>query len=467
MKPFRIEEIVQATGAELLRSGAHALADGVSTDTRTLRAGELFLALAGPNHDGNRFASDALERGAAAVLVSKASAELVALAMTRGAALLRHPNPRGALADLARAHRRRLRSRVVGITGSCGKTTTKTILQELLASRLASVASPHSFNNDIGVPHTLFLADEATEALVVEMGTNGPGEIARLCSIAQPDGGILTNVGASHLAGLCSVEGVAEEKGQLLSALPSSGFCVLNSDCGWSARLRSRCSARVIGFSLEGRGELNASDVVFEGGATTFRLGGRALTSPLLGLHNVQNLLAALAACRGLGLELDEVLPAVSRLKPAQRRMERHELGGLTLIDDSYNANPESARASVRVLSGLHGHRRRVLVLGDMLELGEHAGELHYQIGMEAAKSGLDMLVLVGSLTRAAAAGALEGGLPNERVIHLDDTDEAIRRVPPLIESGDVVLVKGSRLTGLDRLVKHLVDRENEKEHAA
>jgi UDP-N-acetylmuramoyl-tripeptide--D-alanyl-D-alanine ligase len=462
MNPMRIEEIVQATSAQLVCGQARASALGVSTDTRSLREGELFLALSGPNHDGNRFAADALVRGAAAVLVSKATAELVAAAVARGAAVLRHGNPRGALAELARWQRRRLTAPVVGITGSCGKTTTKTILQELLSSRLATVASPHSFNNDIGVPHTLFLADSATEALVVEMGTNGPGEIAELCRIAQPTGGILTNVGASHLAGLRSVEGVAEEKGALLSALPADGFCVLNADCRWSARLRPRSRARVIDFSLEGRGELNASDVVFEGGATTFRLQGRAVTSPLLGLHNVQNLLAALSACRGLGLALDEVLPAVSRLKPAQRRMERHELGGLTLIDDSYNANPESAAAGVRVLSGLCGYRRRVLVLGDMLELGEQAGLLHKRLGEQAAQSGIDVLVLVGPLTRATAAGALECGFPAAQLYHLEDTDEALRRIGGLVGEGDVVLVKGSRRTGLDRLVTQLLGRERE-----
>jgi len=462
MNQFRNHEIVQATGAELSLGSPGASACGVSTDTRALRAGELFLALCGPNHDGNRFAGDALARGATAVLVADASAELLANAAARGAAVLRHPNPRGALADLARWHRSRLRAQVVGITGSCGKTTTKTILQELLASRLRSVASPHSFNNDIGVPHTLFLADERTESLVVEMGTNGPGEIAQLCSIARPTGGILTNVGASHLAGLCSVEGVASEKGKLLSALPAEGFCVLNADCRWTARVRPRCSARVITFSLEGRGDLNASDVVFEGGATTFRLEGRRLTSPLLGLHNVQNLLAALGACRGLGLELEDVLPAVNRLKPAQRRTERHELGGLTLIDDSYNANPESAGASVRMLAGMFGYRRRVLVLGDMLELGEFAGELHKRLGELVAQSGIDVLVLVGPLSRATAAGALEAGFPHAALHHLEDTDEALRRIGGLVGEGDVMLVKGSRRTGLDRLVTQLVGRERE-----
>jgi UDP-N-acetylmuramoyl-tripeptide--D-alanyl-D-alanine ligase len=462
MNPFRIEEIVGATGAQLLCGRPRACASGVSTDTRTLRGGELFLALCGPNHDGDRFGLDALARGASAVLVSKAAAELVAAAVARDAAVLRHPNPRAALADLARWHRSHLSAQVVGITGSCGKTTTKTILQELVCSRLASVAAPHSFNNDIGVPHTLFLADEQTEAVLVEMGTNSPGEIARLCSIAQPTGGILTNVGAAHLAGLHSVEGVAEEKGQLLRALPAGGFCVLNADCRWTERLRPQCRARVIDFSLEGRGELNASEVVFEGGATTFKLEGRALTSPLLGLHNVQNLLAALAACRGLGIPLDEVLPAVRHLKPAQRRMERHELGGLTLIDDSYNANPESASASVRVLSGMCGYRRRVLVLGEMLELGERAGELHKRLGEQAAQSGIEVLVLVGPLARATAAGALEAGFPASELHHLEDTDEAIRCIGGLVGEGDVLLVKGSRRTGLDRLVTHLVGRERE-----
>ena len=462
MNQFRIEEIAIATGSRLVRGAPHASACGVSTDTRTLRAGELFLALSGPNHDGNRFAISALELGAAAVIVSKATAELVAAATARDATVLLHANPRGALAELARWHRSRLPAQVVGITGSCGKTTTKTILQELLSSRLSSVASPASFNNDIGVPLTLFLAQPSTRAVVVEMGTNGPGEIARLCQIAQPSGGILTNVGASHLAGLRSVEGVADEKGALLSSLPADGFCVLNADCPWSARVRSRSRARVIGFSLEGRGELNATDVHFAGGATTFRLDGRLLTSPLLGTHNVQNLLAALAACRGLGLSIEEVLPAVSRLKPAQRRMERHELGGLTLIDDSYNANPESAAAGVRVLAGMCGYRRRVLVLGDMLELGEASDRLHKQLGERVAQSEIDLLLLVGPLSSAIGAGALEAGFPESRVQHFEDTEEAVRRIGGLVGEGDVMLVKGSRRTGLDRLVSQLLGRAQE-----
>jgi UDP-N-acetylmuramoyl-tripeptide--D-alanyl-D-alanine ligase len=468
MNAFRIQDVIDATGAVLLRGNASRLVHGVSTDTRAMANGELFFALSGPTFDGNKFAREAIERGASGVVIEAAeAAPAMARELPRDTPVLVHRSTRVALADLATWYRRALSARVVGITGSCGKTTTKNVLVELLASRWRTIGSPNSFNNDIGVPHTLFLADADTEALVVEIGTNHPGEIANLCRIARPDAGIITTIGASHLEGLGSIEGVAKEKSALAASIPEHGFCVLNADSTWTKWIRKETHAEVISFSIDGEGDLNATDVWFHSGGTTFRLDGEEVTSPLLGLHNVQNLLAALAACRGLGLSLSDVLPSVSRLRAGRGRLDRIQCGRFTLIDDSYNANPESARASVRVLSGLHGHRRRVLVLGDMLELGAEAGELHYQIGMEAAKSGLDMLVLVGSLTRAAAAGALEGGLPNERVIHLEDTDEAITRVPALIESGDVVLVKGSRRTGLDRLVKHLVDRESSREHAA
>ncbi len=443
MNRFTIQEALVATGSRLASGDAHGAATGVSTDTRSLRKGDLFFAISGPNFDGGRFAGAAVERGAAGLVLEDAGgAPPPALAeLPRDTPVLLHRSPRQALSGLAAWHRGRIAAPVVGVTGSCGKTTTKNVLLELLGNRLRAVGSPDSFNNDIGVPHTLFLADEQSQAVVVEMGTNHPGEIAALCSTARPSAGIVTCVGASHLEGLGSVEGVAREKSALVHAVPEDGFCVLNADCQWTSAMRRLTRARVITFSLEGEGDMNATEVWSHPGGTTFRLEGREITSPLLGLHNVQNLLAALAACRGLGIPVEDVLPAVSRLKACRRRLERIQAGRLTIIDDSYNANPESARASVRVLAGLHGHARRVLVLGDMLELGASAPEQHY----------------VGELTRAAAAGAIEGGLAEANIVHLDSTDEAIARVPALVRAGDVVLVKGSHATGLDRLVQRLV----------
>ena len=372
-----------------------------------------------------------------------------------------HADPRRALGDLGSWYRSTLDLTVVGVTGSCGKTTTKNLLAQLLAARFPTVASPSSFNNDIGVPHTLLLADDSTRVVVAEMGTNHPGEIATLARIARPDAGVITTIGASHLEGLGSLEGVAREKGALAEALPREGFCVLNASSRFFGELAGRTRARVISFSVEGRGELDARALFFHSGGTTFRLDGHEVTSPLLGTHNVENLLAALCVARGLGLALEELLPAVSLLRGTHGRMERHELEGLTLLDDSYNANPTSLRAAVRVLAGLHGHRRRVLVMGDMLELGELSAELHHEIGREAARAGVDALVLVGTYARAAASGALEGGLSASQLVHFDTTEEAARLTPGLVRDGDVVLVKGSRGMALERVVGALREQRS------
>ena len=460
MSRFALGDVASATGAVLLRGDPRIVAGGVSTDTRSLRRGELFVALSGPNFDGNRFATAAVERGAAGLLLGNegGAPPPVVSGLPRDIPILLHASPRRALGDLARWHRGRLSASVIGVTGSCGKTTTKNVLVELLASRLETVGSPGSFNNDVGVPHTLLGAGADTEAVVVEIGTNAPGEIAALCDLARPTAGVVTCIGAAHLEGLRSLEGVAAEKAALPGSLPAEGFCVLNADCPRTLEMRSRTRARVVTFSVGGKGDLDATEVWFHGAGTTFRLAGLEVTSPLLGLHNVQNLLAALAACRGLGIALEEVLPAVSRLRAARGRLERIRAGRLTILDDSYNANPDSARASVRVLSGLHGHARRVLVLGDMLELGDLAAEMHHGIGFEAARQGIDLLVAVGEISRATAAGGLEGGMPVDHVVHCADTEDALRTVPGLVHDRDVVLVKGSRRMGLDRVVGRLVE---------
>lgn len=475
---FTVRDVIDCTGARLCQGSREVELGGVSTDTRTSSAGDLFLALSGPNFDGNRFAAEAAARGAGALCLRgdaestlEQAAPDLASADQAGLPILLHREPRRALADLASWHRGRLDCPVIGITGSCGKTTTKNILLELLAERMTVTGSPSSYNNDIGVPLTLLSADSSTEVAVVEMGTNQPGEIARLARIARPTAGIITNIGASHLEGLGSIEGVAREKSELFASLPAYGFCVLNLDGQHSDILRSATVARTITFSVEGQGqgqgELNATEPWFHAGGTTFRLDGYEVTSPLLGIHNIHNLLAALAACRGLGFELSEVLPAVSRLTPSRQRMERLELGDIDIFDDTYNANPDSARAGVRVLLGLHGYARRVLVLGDMLELGPSAPEIHHAFGREAAEAGIDLAVFVGDLARASAAGALDGGLDPGRVVHLDSVAHALESLPGLLRSGDAVLIKGSRRLGLERLVACLRERIQDTSTAA
>ena len=228
--------------------------------------------------------------------------------------------------------------------------------------------------------------------------------------------------------------------------------------------MRASTSARILSFSVEGGGDgdrdgigdFNAEKPWFHAGGTTFRLRGHEITSPLLGIHNVSNLLAAIATCEAVGLSLEQLLPTISRLKGGRRRMERLDLDGVVVFDDTYNANPESALAGLRVLAGLHGHRRRVVILGDMLELGPRAPELHHAMGHAAAQSNLDQLLLVGELTRAAAAGALEAGMSPQRVQHLGGRAEALACVGELVRPGDVVLVKGSNAMGMDLVVRRL-----------
>jgi UDP-N-acetylmuramoyl-tripeptide--D-alanyl-D-alanine ligase len=456
---MRVRDILDSTGAVLLRGDGERWVHGVSTDTRALRPHQLFVALSGPNFDGNLFAQQACQLGAGAILL-KGDSSLALPALQGDVPLAVHAEPRRALADLASWHRSQLSIPVLGITGSCGKTTTKNILGQLLATRLRTVASPNSFNNDVGVPHTLLLADKTTQALVLEIGTNAPGEIAALARIARPTGAIITMIGASHLEGLGSIEGVAREKSALFASLPADGFAVMNTDCRHADLLRASTRARILTVSIDGAGEFNATNALFHSGGTTFRLRGREISSPLLGLHNISNLLCALAACHGMGIEIDELLPAISELKGGSRRMERHEIEGLVVFDDTYNANPESAGAAVRFLSGLHGRGRRVMVLGDMLELGASSPELHHAVGREIAGSAIDLLVLVGEQVKATAAGVLEAGMPSKRVVHVPSAEQAASEIDELLRQGDIVLLKASRRIGLDRVVDHLRNRQ-------
>jgi UDP-N-acetylmuramoyl-tripeptide--D-alanyl-D-alanine ligase len=470
MSAFLIEDIVAATGGELLFGDPRAACCGLSTDTRKVASGELFVALSGPRFDGNSFAEAAIEAGAAALILRREDS-LAARFAGAGVAIIVHDDPRAALGALARWHRRRLGLPVVGITGSCGKTTTKNYLVKLLSRVRRTVGSPLSYNNNVGVPLTLLAADASTEVLCCEMGSSGPGEIAELSSLVLPDIGVITGVGASHLEGLGSLEGVAIEKNELARALPKSGLLVVHDDGRFRDLFVSSTEAEVVTFGID-NGQRSDADLVatklcFDGGRSVFELRGKGLehlegrevTLPALGTHNVLNLLAALAVCRGLGIDLEEVLPAVAEIEGQSGRLESFELDGLVVIDDTYNANPESASAAVRVLAGIHGHTRRVLVLGDMLELGDFAVEMHHALGRAAAAAGIDKLVLVGELARAAEAGALEGGMQPAEVSHFTTRRAAEEALEGLFRKGDLVLVKASRGMRLEAFVRKLRER--------
>jgi UDP-N-acetylmuramoyl-tripeptide--D-alanyl-D-alanine ligase len=432
------------------------LVTGVSTDSRTLRGGELFVSLRGPRFDGNAFAAGALEAGAVACLVERGRSP----APRPGRASLEVDDPSRALRDLAGWYRARFTLPLVGVTGSCGKTTTKDYLAHLLSRRGRVAASEKSFNNAVGVPLTCFRIERGTRFAVLEVGTSARGEIGALAEIARPTAGIVTCVTESHLAGLRSIDGVAREKGDLLEILPPDGFAVLNVDCPRTAALADRTRARVRTVATVGPADFTASEIVAHAAGTAFLLNGEIpVTFPALGTHNVQNALLAIAAAVELGLEISEVALGIETLPAAPARLERKRFGDLEVLDDTYNANPASTQAAIRVLAGIRGAVRKVFVFGDMRELGERSAALHEEVGRAAAAGGVDLFATVGSEAARAAEAAIAEGRLRGRVVRFADAGEAGAALGDLLRPGDLVLVKGSRAVGLERVVDGLRSR--------
>lgn len=458
--------IAKVAGGEVLQRGGAA--NGVTTDSRGDCTGRLFVPLRGPNHDGHAYLAAAVQAGAAGLLVDRAHAELpgierTALAQLERAAgrapfVVRVADTGKALLDLAAEHRRRHRAKVVGITGSCGKTSTKEWLGAVLAAAMPTVRSPGSFNNQIGVPLTLFAIEPDTRAAVVEIGTNAPGEIAQLSAIARPDVGIVTCVAPAHLEGLGSLEGVAREKAALPAGLPADGLCILNGDDAACRAMAELTKADVQFVSATRATDWFATDVRFCALGTSFLLQGqRPVTLPRLGTHNVYNALAVIAAASRLGVAEEDILTALANVPSAARRLEPKCAGGVTVFDDTYNMNPQSAAAALQALAGLNGPGRRIAVFGEMLELGDASAALHRALGAEVARTRQDVLVCIGDGALPIADGAVAAGMAAARVHRVADLDAAFVLLRELAREGDRVLCKASRRVALDRLVDRLV----------
>lgn len=453
--------VARATGGEVLVRGG--VATSVTTDSRGDCAGRVFVPLRGRQHDGHLFLLDAVRRGATGLLVDGQRPE-VHTVLRQGHAgpaspfVVRVPDTGKALLDLAAEHRRRHRAKVVGITGSCGKTSTKEWLGAVLANAMPTVRSPGSFNNQIGVPLTLFGIEPKTRAAVVEIGTSAPGEIARLCTVARPDVGIVTCVAAAHLEGLGSVDGVAREKASLPMGLPEEGLCILNGDDAACRAMLEVTKAKVQFTSVTRAADWFATDVSFHALGTTFLLQGeRPVTLPCLGTHNVYNALAVIAAASWLGVAEEIVLQTLATLPSTARRLEPKCVGGVTIFDDTYNMNPQSARAALQALAGLSGPGRRIAVFGEMLELGAESVALHRALGAEVVRTRHDLLVCVGAGAGPIADGALAGGMSKCDVFRVPDVAAALALLRSAVVPGDRVLCKASRRIALDHLVDRLI----------
>jgi UDP-N-acetylmuramoyl-tripeptide--D-alanyl-D-alanine ligase len=432
---------------------------GVSTDTRSLEAGELFVALEGPNFDGHRFIAAAAERGAAGAVVARAVESTLPV--------IRVEDTLRALGAMAGAWRESCAPVVVGVTGSSGKTTVKELLAAILSRVDETLVTRGNLNNEIGVPLTLFRLAPDQRYAVIEMGANHAGEIARLAAIARPDVGVITMAGAAHLEGFGDLDGVATAKGELFAALGPDGTAIVNADDAY-AELWRRLSApaRVICFGLGPGAEVTARRIEALGEAgpgSRFELvtpdGSVEVELPLPGRHNVMNALAAAAAARAAGAGLGHIRDGLATARGvAGRLVLKTGRRGCRIVDDTYNANPSSVRAALEVLTALPG--RPWAVLGDMGELGPDGPALHREIGEQARARGIERLFAIGELSRQTAAGFGEGA------VHCDDLDELSERLLPALAADVNLLVKGSRMMRLERLVEALTARPAEKAEA-
>ena len=465
MIALSLAEVARAVGAEL-PDAATGTVTAVTLDSRAVAPGALFVAVAGERVDGHDYLGAAADAGAVAALTTRPGGPLPALVVDDTVAAL------GRLA--AEVHRRLAAAglRTVGLTGSSGKTSTKDLLGQVLAAAGPTVSPPGSYNNDIGLPLTVLDADEGTRFLVLEMGARGVGHIARLCAVARPDVGVVLNVGSAHLGEFGSPEVIAQAKGELVEALPETGTAVLNADDARVLGMAPRTRARVVTTGRSAGADVRATGVTLDDAARarfTLEAGGaeHPVALQVVGEHQVANALSAAAAALALGMTPAAVAAALSQATPRSRwRMEvTRRDDGVTVVNDAYNANPESMRAALAALAGLPA-ARRVAVLGGMAELGPDAAAEHERLGRDAVAAGADLVVAVGPdavgiVTGATAAGARHGeGSGTDAgtgAVSVPDRAAALAFLSEVLVPGDVVLVKASRSHGLEVLAADLL----------
>jgi UDP-N-acetylmuramoyl-tripeptide--D-alanyl-D-alanine ligase len=458
-------DVAAATTGEILQGNPALTIAGISIDSRRLAPGDFFVAIRGERFDGHQFVGDVLARGASGVLLDMLPSGVGAgpAAAADAPVLIRAKDTTVALQDVARHVRRRAGCRVVAITGSAGKTTTKEVTAELLSVRFRVFRNKGNLNNHIGLPLSLLELRDKPDVAVVELGMNHQGEIRTLVSIAEPDVRVWTNVGDAHLGFFESPDAIADAKGEILEHAASDTLLVANAN---DSRIMSRVAAftgRVITFGIETKADVEARGVEalgLDGTAATIhtRVGEARIRTPLLGMGNLANVLAATAVALELGVPLTDIVSKVAALRPASHRGELLRLpGGVTIVDDSYNSSPSALMRALETIGAATGSARKAAVLGEMLELGTHAERLHAECGRAAAGAGLAWLITVGgTAAKAMAAEAISGGMAPTAVMHVATREEAVAVALERVRPGDLLLVKGSRGIGTDLVVDRL-----------
>jgi UDP-N-acetylmuramoyl-tripeptide--D-alanyl-D-alanine ligase len=461
---WTVDDILNATGGELVAGERGRSFAAIAIDSRTVTAGEVFVAVRGEVHDGHRFVDDVLKLGVRGLIVDRVRARELAPRMPSAgdAVCVAVADTTRALGDLGAYHRRRSPAAVIAITGSNGKTSTRRMTADIASRRFTVLEPVKNLNNQIGVPLTLFRLEPRHQWAVLELGTNQPGEIARLSAICTPEIGLITNIGPAHLEGLGSLQGVLHEKSALLAGLAPGGRAVLNADDPLLRPLPGPAGGVPLRFGLAADAEVRAERIRETAQGIFFELVLPGRRAPVrlnaFGRFMVHNALAAAAVGYALGLDIDELRQGLEAFSPVAGRMRVIALaGGAHLIDDTYNANPTSVEGALATLNRLRGGGRSLLALGDMRELGRDAGALHRQMGRLAAGSGAAKLLVCGEFAAEVAAGAREEGMPAADIVTGSRSDVQAALLLE-IKTDDWVLVKGSRAVGMEAVVRAVQD---------
>jgi UDP-N-acetylmuramoyl-tripeptide--D-alanyl-D-alanine ligase len=444
-----LDTVAATMGGMIDRAAGGRVVDGFSIDTRTIESGDLFFAIRGDRFDGHAFVPAAINAGAAGAVVS----DVTAAAAPPGAPLIVVRDTLVALQQLARDVRRQSGSTVVAVTGSAGKSTTKEIAAELLSTRYRVFRNRGNLNNQIGLPLSLLELRHTPDVAVVELGMNHAGEISALVGIAEPEVRVWTNVGPAHLEFFGSIDAIADAKAEIMENAGPDDVLVANADDERVMRHAAAFAGRVRTFGIDRPADVRAlavKDLGIEGTASIIRTpaGDAELHTSLPGTANLMNVLAAAAVALRFDVPLADIVTRAAALRPLARRGDVVRCGGVTIVDDSYNSNPEALSRALAMLgtSKASGHSRRVAVIGEMLELGETSRALHHQAGRDAAQAGVSVLIAVGGVpARAVAEGAILGGVAADSVHYVATSAEAADLAAALVKAGDLVLVKGSR----------------------
>lgn len=449
METLTITEILRATEGKLINGSQNYPVKNISIDSRNITKDDLFIAIKGKTLDGHKFIKEAINKGATSIIVSEQYQE----SKTINQILVEDTTK--ALGDIAHYYRTKFSPIVVAITGSNGKTTTKEMVAEIIKNHYQIIKAQDSFNNDIGVPLTVLQLTEQTQVMVLEMEMNEIGGTKRLCDIAQPHIGVITNIGDTHLEFLHSRDGVAQEKSELLEAISKTGTAILNADDPIVKNIGERFQfKKKLCYGIKNKADFVANKIIdkYEQGSEFLLNNKDTIKLMIPGLYNIYNALAAITVASVLGIEFSEIIKALEKFKLPAMRMERLNISGIEIINDAYNANPQSMMVALNTFVKFPSNGRKIAILGDMLELGEQSPKLHKNLGKNLP-AGIDILVTVGEMAKYIASGAQENSNKPDIILTFDNPTEAGNKLVDIIKINDKILIKGSRAVKMEQII--------------